>query len=102
MGAPELTASLAPWAAAEALGTGLAELARFQDEPPQMASGIVGKTGFLRRARNFHVRNRSARADARSLDGNIAEPAAKPDQDSGHVAIARQNAHSCSLGFVLR
>jgi urease accessory protein len=48
MGAPELTASLAPWAAAEALGTDLAELARFQNEPPQMASGIVGKTGFLR------------------------------------------------------
>jgi urease accessory protein len=40
--------TLAPWAAAEALGLTAAELAAFQDEPPQMASGAVGKTGFLR------------------------------------------------------
>jgi urease accessory protein len=40
--------TLAPWAAAEALGLGAVELATFQDEPPQMASGAVGKTGFLR------------------------------------------------------
>jgi urease accessory protein len=40
--------TLAPWAAAEALGVAAAELAAFQDEPPQMASGAVGKTGFLR------------------------------------------------------
>jgi urease accessory protein len=40
--------TLAPWAAAEALGLSAAELAAFQDEPPQMASGAVGKTGFLR------------------------------------------------------
>jgi urease accessory protein len=40
--------TLAPWAAAEALGLGAAELAAFQDEPAQMASGAVGKTGFLR------------------------------------------------------
>jgi urease accessory protein len=39
---------LAPWAAAEALARTAAELAAFQDEPPQMASGAVGKTGFLR------------------------------------------------------
>jgi urease accessory protein len=37
-----------PWAAAEALGASAAELARFQDEPLQMKSGTVGKTGFLR------------------------------------------------------
>ncbi len=37
-----------PWTLAEALGTTAAELAAFQDEPPQMASGTVGKTGFLR------------------------------------------------------
>jgi urease accessory protein len=36
------------WAEAEALGLTAAELAAFQDEPPQMASGAVGKTGFLR------------------------------------------------------
>lgn len=40
--------TLAPWAAAEALGLTAAELAAFQDEPPQMASGAVGKTGFLK------------------------------------------------------
>jgi urease accessory protein len=37
-----------PWAAAEAIGLAAAELAAFQDEPPQMASGAVGKTAFLR------------------------------------------------------
>ncbi|MCX7890778.1 MAG: urease accessory protein UreD [Burkholderiales bacterium] len=37
-----------PWAAAEALGASAAELAAFHDEPPQMASGAVGKTGYLR------------------------------------------------------
>ena len=37
----------APWAAAEALGRTARELAAFQDEPPQMRSGAVGKTGFL-------------------------------------------------------
>jgi urease accessory protein len=38
----------APWAAAEALGASAPELAGFQDEPQQMKSGTVGKTGFLR------------------------------------------------------
>jgi len=38
----------APWAAAEALGASMPELAAFQDEPLQMKSGTVGKTGFLR------------------------------------------------------
>ena len=40
--------SIPPWAAAEMLGRSAAELAGFQDEPPQMASGAVGKTGYLR------------------------------------------------------
>jgi len=48
MGAAERSPMPAPWAAAEALGHTAAELAAFQDEPPQMASGAVGKTGFLR------------------------------------------------------
>ena len=47
MGAAEPTSSLTPWAAAEALGATAAELAAFQDEPPQMNSGAVGKNGFL-------------------------------------------------------
>lgn len=37
-----------PWAAAETLGASLPELAAFQEEPLQMHSGAVGKTGFLR------------------------------------------------------
>jgi urease accessory protein len=41
-------ATTAPWAAAEALGALAPELTRFQDEPLQMQSRTVGKTGFLR------------------------------------------------------
>lgn len=48
MGAIEPLAAFAPWGQAEALARSAAELAAFQDEPPQMASGAVGKTGFLR------------------------------------------------------
>jgi urease accessory protein len=48
MGAAEGLPRFAPWAVAEALGRTSAELAAFQDEPAQMASGAVGKTGFLR------------------------------------------------------
>jgi urease accessory protein len=36
-----------PWAQVEALGASVPELATFQDEPLQMRSGTVGKTGFL-------------------------------------------------------
>ena len=43
-----IPAAAAPWARAEALGASVPELAAFQDEPPQMKSGTVGKTGFLR------------------------------------------------------
>lgn len=48
MGAPEPTRTFAPWAVAETLGQTATELAAFQDEPPQMASGMVGKNGLLR------------------------------------------------------
>jgi urease accessory protein len=48
MGVSERAPTFAPWAAAEALGLSASELARFQDEPPQMASGAVGKSAFLR------------------------------------------------------
>lgn len=47
MGAVEPLAEFAPWGQAEALARSAAELAAFQDEPPQMASGAAGKTGFL-------------------------------------------------------
>jgi urease accessory protein len=48
MGAAERLPGSSPWALAEALGHAAVELAAFQDEPPQMATGAVGKTGFLR------------------------------------------------------
>jgi urease accessory protein len=48
MGATEPSPGLAPWAEAETLGLTAPELADFQDEPQQMASGAVGKSGFLR------------------------------------------------------
>ena len=48
MGIAEDATTIEPWAAAESLGVSAAEFAGFQDEPPQMASGTVGKTGFLR------------------------------------------------------
>jgi urease accessory protein len=37
----------APLAAVEALGTSAPEFAAYQDEPLQMRSGVVGKTGYL-------------------------------------------------------
>jgi hypothetical protein len=45
-GASMIPAAPAFWAAAHALGASAPELAAFQDEPPQMRSGTVGKTGF--------------------------------------------------------
>lgn len=42
-----MPARAAPWAEAEAIGASAPELAAFQDEPSQMRSGTVGKTGFL-------------------------------------------------------
>ena len=38
----------ADWPAAAVLGRRAIELGAFQDEPPQMASGTIGKNGFLR------------------------------------------------------
>jgi urease accessory protein len=43
-----IPAASPPWAHAEELGACVPELAGFQDEPLQMKSGTVGKTGFLR------------------------------------------------------
>ena len=48
MGAADRVHSSTPWAAAEVLGLTARELAAFQDEPPQMRSGAVGKSGYLR------------------------------------------------------
>jgi urease accessory protein len=46
--ASRITPAPAPRAAVPALGASAPELAAFQDEPPQMRSGTVGKNGFLR------------------------------------------------------
>jgi urease accessory protein len=43
-----IPAASTPWAHAEELGACVPELATFQNEPLQMKSGTVGKTGFLR------------------------------------------------------
>ena len=43
-----IPATSTPWTHAEVLGASLPELSSFQDEPLQMKSGTVGKTGFLR------------------------------------------------------
>ena len=43
-----IPAAFPPWTRAETLGASVPEFASFQDEPPQMSSGTVGKTGFLR------------------------------------------------------
>ncbi|WP_027532582.1 urease accessory protein UreD [Bradyrhizobium sp. WSM3983] len=43
-----IPAAFPPWARVEALGASMPEFVSFQDEPLQMRSGTVGKTGFLR------------------------------------------------------
>jgi urease accessory protein len=48
MSSPAEAFSPADWPAATLLGRGARELAAYQDEPPQMASGTVGKNGLLR------------------------------------------------------
>ena len=47
-GSRMIPAAFPPWTRAETLGASRPEFAPFQDEPPQMRSGTVGKTGFLR------------------------------------------------------
>ena len=54
-----IPAASPPWARAEALGASVPELASFQDEPPQMRSGTVGKTGFLRLGFEHRLAKRS-------------------------------------------
>lgn len=48
MGSPMEACGPADWPAAAVLGRSARELAAFQDEPAQMASGTVGKNGLLR------------------------------------------------------
>jgi len=79
MGVAEPSPGFAPWAAAEALGLTAPELAAFQDEPPQMASGTVGKTGFLRLG--FERRgDRTILADLERRTPYMAQRALYPDE----------------------
>jgi urease accessory protein len=72
--------TLAPPAAAETLGLAAAELAAFQDEPPQMQSGAVGKNGFLRLG--FEVRGgRTILADLDRRAPYMAQRALYPDPE---------------------
>ena len=48
MGGPTVAFGAADWPAADVLGRRARELAAFQDEPAQMASGTVGTNGLLR------------------------------------------------------
>jgi urease accessory protein len=78
MGVSERAPILVPWAAAEALGASATELAPYQDEPPQMASGAVGKTGFLRLG--FEARgDRTILADLDRRTPYMAQRALYPD-----------------------
>jgi urease accessory protein len=78
-----------PWARAEALGASVPELAAFQDEPAQMKSGTVGKTGFLRLG--FERRgNRTILADLDRRAPYMAQRALHCDQtmpDLAHVFL---------------
>lgn len=57
----------APWAAAEALGASLPELAAFQNEPLQVKSGAVGKTGYL----GLKFERRGSRTILASIDRRV-------------------------------
>jgi len=85
MGATESSPGLAPWATAETLGLRAAELAAFQDEPPQMASGTVGKTGFLRLGFE-HRGDRTILADLERRAPYMAQRALYPDQGMPELA----------------
>ena len=109
-----MLAASAPWAAAEALGASAPELAAFQDEPLQMKSGTVGKTGFLRLG--FERRGqphdpgeprapRALHGAARAVlrPGNAGPGLRVPDHDhrlppAGRPACSRHHARSGRAG----
>ena len=73
------------WASAETLGATAAELASFQDEPPQMASRAVGKNGFL----HLGFERRDDRTILADLDRRIpfmAQRALYPEPDLPDLA----------------
>ena len=69
-----------------------AELAAFQDEPPQMASGAVGKNGFLRLG--FERRgDRTILADLDRRTPFMAQRALYPDPDDAGPRLAVHDHH---------
>ena len=50
--------------------------------------GKPGDAGFLRRARDFHIRNRRPGADPHTLNGNLAEAAAEPHHHARNATVA--------------
>lgn len=78
MRSAESAPTRAPSASAETLGLTAAELATFQDEPLQMASGAVGKSGFLHLG--FEARGgRTILADLDRRTPYMAQRALYPD-----------------------
>lgn len=76
---------LAPWGVAETLGARSPELVAFQDEPRQMASGVIGKTGFLRLG--FERRaNRTILADLDRRAPYMAQRALYPEETMPDLA----------------
>jgi urease accessory protein len=80
-----MPADSAPWLAAEALGASIPELAEFQDEPLQMKSGTVGKTGFLRLGFE-HRGNRTILANLERRTPYMAQRALYCDQGMPDLA----------------
>ncbi len=79
MGAVERAAALAPRSAVAAFGAPPAEFSAYSDEPPQMQSGAVGKSGFLRLG--FERRgDRTVLADLESRTPYLAQRALHCDE----------------------
>ena len=71
------------WQAAEALGASAKEFAPFQDEPAQMKSGTVGKTGFLRLGFELRGEDWSVRMVYLHMIGEYA-------RHNGHADLLRE------------
>ncbi len=85
MGASRRSPSLAPRLAYEPLGVPGAAFAAYQDEPPQMRSGAVGKTGLLRLGFE-QGGDRTVLADLESRTPYLAQRALHCDQDLPDLA----------------
>jgi urease accessory protein len=85
MGSPTEAFGPADWPPAAVLGRSARELAAFQDEPPQMASGTVGKNGLL--SLGFERRgNRTVLADLERRAPFMAQRALYPERSLPDLA----------------